>query len=185
MAYTDETLVKIGGQNQAQVIYSYKTSDELTAVTGAGYFNKAFGKLRLQDYIFVRNTDEDYLLRITTASGGVVTASLLTYLSGSAQTSGWVQIADNTYTSISPLALSANTRTKLDLNTDSVIESHAPFGTTASTFWDDATSKLYGENEGDAFELRWQATVDPAQNNTYMTVDLYDMTFFIRRVHRG
>ena len=239
MAYTDDTLVKIGGQNQAQSIYGYSTGDDLPTVTAAGYFSSAFGKLREDDYIFVRNTDEDYLLRISTASGGVVTASLLTYLSGAAQTSGWVQITDNTYTSGSPFALSGLTRTKLDVNTDSTIETYAPFGTTASTFWDDATSKLYGENVGDAFELRLQATAQPAQQNTYMTVeidiggsqgiiwadtrsfikgtsaqrivrdisyytlstfqanggeiylesnnnvDIYDITLFIRRVHRG
>jgi len=172
MAFDNDMLVKIGGQNQAQAFYTYKTDDNLATVTTAGYFSEAFGKLRENDYIIVRNSAEDYMLRVSTASAGVVSASLMLYLDRLGQTSGWVHIIDTTYTSGSPLALTAGVRTKLDLNSDSVIESNAPPGTTAATFWDEVTSKLYGETVGDAFELRFQFTAQPANQNSYITVDL-------------
>lgn len=161
-----------GTAGDAPNLFTYKTDDNLTTVTTAGYFNSARGALKENDYVFVRNSAEDYALRISDGTAGNVTAELMLYLDRQGQTSGWIQITDTTYTSGSPFALTGGVRKKLDLNTDSSITDHAPPGTTEATFWDDATSKLRGENVGDAYSLRFQFTAQPAANNTYLTVDL-------------
>ena len=161
-----------GTSGDAPNIFTYKTDDNLATVTAAGYFNAARGALKLNDYIFVRNSAEDYMIHVTNAQADNVTAELMLYLDRLGQTSGWIQITDSTYTVGSPKALTGGVRTKLDLNSDSVIESNAPPGTTAATFWDSATSKLMGETVGDAFELRFQFTAAPASPNTNMTIDL-------------
>lgn len=172
MAFTKDSLVRINGQAQAQAMFTYYTTDAAATVTAAGYFNSALGTLRESDYIFVRNSSEDYILRVSSAVKDNVSAELLTYLTNSAQASGWFQASDNTYTSSSPFSITANVRTKLDFNADSIIDTYVPSGTTASTFYDTVNNKIYGENDGDAFIIRVNATVKPAATNSYITFDL-------------
>lgn len=87
---------------------------------------------------------------------------------------GWVHISDNTRNAANPLSLSANTRTKLIVSADSVIESYAPPNTTASTFFDTVESKLYGESTGDSYLLRVTYKANPSQNNAnlYWSLDI-------------
>lgn len=85
---------------------------------------------------------------------------------------GWIQVSDNTYTVGSPKAITGGVRTKLDISADSVIESQAPVGTTAATFWDNTNKKMLTENSGDAYIVRLNATIDPATTNTYFTLEL-------------
>lgn len=56
MAFNINNLAAIGGQSSkgaAPAIWSYFTSDALTAVDGAGYFNAAAKLLQIGDIIFV------------------------------------------------------------------------------------------------------------------------------------
>lgn len=85
---------------------------------------------------------------------------------------GWVSITDTTKTSGTPLSLIANTRTLLSLNADSVIEPHAPTGTTASDFYNNTSKKLFGATEGDSYDLRITFTADPATTNTNLFWEL-------------
>ena len=84
---------------------------------------------------------------------------------------GWVQITDTTYTSGSPFAVSASTRTKLTINADSVIESHAPVGLDASDFYTDATNKVLGVESGDAYIIRLDFTANPTLSNRNMFIE--------------
>lgn len=173
MAFTESNLYSSSGNpGAAQNIFTYKTDDNRSTVTASGYFNAARGTLKVNDYIFVRNSAEDYIIRVTSVASAVIQTELLTYLSDLAQTTGWVQITDSTYTSGSPQAITASTRTKLDINVDSVIESQAPFGTTAETFYNSTSKKIFGESSGDSYIFRLQMTVDPATTNGAMDLEL-------------
>ena len=57
MAYSSAGLQRIGPQNSnAPTIWTYATSDALTTVDGAGYFNSAAGLLQVGDWIFVSSS---------------------------------------------------------------------------------------------------------------------------------
>lgn len=84
---------------------------------------------------------------------------------------GWVQVADTTYTSGSPFSVSSGVRTKLLINSDSVIESSAPTGLTAADFYDDSTNKVLGIQSGDAFAIRLDFTANPTLNNRNLFIE--------------
>ena len=57
MALTLATLHRVGPQNSgAPTIWTYATSDALTTVDGAGYFNDAAAVLQVGDWIFVSSS---------------------------------------------------------------------------------------------------------------------------------
>jgi hypothetical protein len=57
MAFTAATLHRLGPQNSgAPTLWSYATSDALTAVDASGYFNDAAAKLQVGDWVFVSST---------------------------------------------------------------------------------------------------------------------------------
>lgn len=171
MAFDNEALVKIGGQNQAQAMYTYVTTDSRATVEASGYFNDAFGRLREDDYIIVRNSNEDYQLRVASQSLPITTSFLFRMTEG-AQTTGWVQISDTTYTSGSPFSVTASVRTKLDLNSDSVIETYAPPNTDADFFYNPTLKQIETENIGDAYLFRLNMKIDPAQTNGAFDLEL-------------
>ena len=57
MAYSSAGLQRIGPQNSnAPTLWTYATTDALTTVDGAGYFNSAAGLLQVGDWIFVSSS---------------------------------------------------------------------------------------------------------------------------------
>lgn len=171
MSFDIHSLVKIGGQNQSQSIFTYITDDTRAAVESSGYFDDAFGALREDDYIIVRNTNEDYQLRVMSQTKPITTELLFRMTEG-AQTTGWVQITDTTYTDVSPFAVLSGVRTKLDLNSDAVIETYAPPNTTADFFYDPTLKRIETENVGDAYLFRLNMKIDPAQTNGAFDLEL-------------
>ena len=171
MAFDIHSLVKIGGQGQAQCIFTYVTDDGRAEVEANGYFDEAFGTLKDDDYIIVRNTNEDYQLRVT-SQAKPITVSFLFRMTEGAQTTGWIQVTDNTYTDVSQFAVLSGVRTKLDLNSDAVIETYAPPNTTANFFYNPTLKRIQTENIGDAYLFRLNMKVDPAQTNGAFDLEL-------------
>ena len=85
---------------------------------------------------------------------------------------GWVNISDNTYTTASPLAITDGVRTKMAISADSVIDSFAPSGTSASDFWDNTNKKFTPLASGDTYTIRLDFTANPDANNLSVNVDL-------------
>lgn len=72
---TRSTLQRIGPQNSnAPTMWSYSTSDALTAVDGSGYFNGAADLLQVGDWIFVSSTST-WGIHIVNANTRDLTAS--------------------------------------------------------------------------------------------------------------
>lgn len=85
---------------------------------------------------------------------------------------GWWNIQDTTHISSSPQTILANTRTKLEINLDDIVESFSPTGKTASSIWDGINYKLTPFESGDSFIVRLSLTANPTLNNRNFTVDL-------------
>lgn len=84
---------------------------------------------------------------------------------------GWWNIGDDTFTDIAPQSISADTRTKLIINSDSVIESFGAGGTAASSIWS-ADSRFTPLASGDSYIFRLSMVANPSLNNRNLTVDL-------------
>jgi hypothetical protein len=57
MAYTRETLQRLGPQNRGSIsIFAYKTADTLATVDASGYFNDAADILKVGDMIMAYTT---------------------------------------------------------------------------------------------------------------------------------
>lgn len=85
---------------------------------------------------------------------------------------GWWLIEDNTFTSGSPQSIPSNTRTKLQINSDTVVETYGANGLLASSIWDDVNYRITPLSIGDSYTFRVAFNVDPVQNNRNFTVDL-------------
>lgn len=85
---------------------------------------------------------------------------------------GWWNIDDNTFTDVSPQVVLANTRTLLELNSDSAIESFSPGGAPASSIWDDVTYSVTPDTVGASYIVRLNLTANPTLNNRNFTIDL-------------
>ena len=68
------------------------------------------------------------------------------------ESTGWAQYTDDQYTSGSPLVITEGNTTTLDINGATTIKSQLPTGVT--DFYDVATSKILGVNNGDGFLFR-------------------------------
>lgn len=67
MAFTFEGIGTIGGQSRSGnsfQVFNYKSSDNFETIKSAGYFNEMFGKLRVNDIIWINN-GLDFFLRVT------------------------------------------------------------------------------------------------------------------------
>lgn len=85
---------------------------------------------------------------------------------------GWWNIQDQTFTSTSPQSINSNTRTKLQINADSIIESFSPELLPVTDIWDDTNYKITPINNGDSYIFRLSMTANPTLNNRNFTVDL-------------
>lgn len=75
MAYSSAGLQRIGPQNSnAPTLWTYATTDALTTVDGAGYFNSAAGLLQVGDWIFV-SSSSTWGIHIVNANSRDLTAS--------------------------------------------------------------------------------------------------------------
>lgn len=75
MAFSASALQRIGPQNSnAPSIWTYATTDALTAVDAASYFDSAAGKLQVGDFIFVASSST-YGIHVVTANSRDMTAS--------------------------------------------------------------------------------------------------------------
>lgn len=75
MAYSSAGLQRVGPVNSnAPTIWTYATSDALTTVDGAGYFNSAAGLLQVGDWILVSSTST-WGIMIVNANSRDLTAS--------------------------------------------------------------------------------------------------------------
>lgn len=75
MAFTAANLHRVGPQNaNAPSIFTYATSDALTAVDAAGYFNDAAAKLQVGDWILV-SSSSTWGIHIVNANSRDLTAS--------------------------------------------------------------------------------------------------------------
>lgn len=92
--------------------------------------------------------------------------------SGDNSSLGWWNIQDNTFTDVSPQFIPANTRTKLQVNLDSSIDSFSPEGVSSSDIWDDTNYKFLPISLGDSYIFRITMTVNPNLNNRNFTVDM-------------
>lgn len=85
---------------------------------------------------------------------------------------GWWEIDDNTFTGVSPQVIPSNTRTKLQINADAVVETYGANGLSASSIWDDTNYRITPPSIGDSYIFRVAFNADPVQNNRNLTVDL-------------
>lgn len=75
MSYARAGLQRVGPQNSgAPTIFTYATTDALTTVDGAGYFNDAADILQVGDWILVSSTST-YGIMIVNANSRDLTAS--------------------------------------------------------------------------------------------------------------
>ena len=75
MALDASKLMRVGPQNSnAPTIWTYSTSDALTAVDAAGYFNGVADRLQIGDWILVSSTST-YGIHIVNANSRDLTAS--------------------------------------------------------------------------------------------------------------
>jgi len=75
MSYARAGLQRVGPQNSgAPTIFTYGTTDALTTVDGAGYFNDAADVLQVGDWILV-SSSSTYGIQIVNANSRDLTAS--------------------------------------------------------------------------------------------------------------
>lgn len=75
MAFDATKLQRVGPVNgNAPTIWTYSTSDALTAVDASGYFNDAAGKLQVGDFVFVASSST-YGVHVVTGNTRDLTAS--------------------------------------------------------------------------------------------------------------
>jgi len=85
---------------------------------------------------------------------------------------GWWNITDTTFIPTNPQTIPANTRTKLIINSDNVIETYSPNGLPVSDIYDDITNKITPLLNGDSYIFRLSLTANPTLNNRNFTIDL-------------
>lgn len=174
MAFDFNSLSRSSGTSPAPIIFTYKTDDANAVVLTSGYFNGGFTTFRVDDYVFVRNTDDDYIVRVVSSSKQGVVVELLISLAQTGSAYGWVNIQDNTRTTGAPLVLAATVRTKLTINADSTIDTYAPTNTVVSDYFDVATSKIKGVAVGDAYMYRLTFKARPNNATASIAID-YDI----------
>lgn len=87
---------------------------------------------------------------------------------------GWVQYADSTYTSGSPLAVASGVRTKLtnDGGTEA-LTSQLPLDAAGNSMWDTTNSKIVPISENDGYDFRLNFVADPAgTTDTFIEIEL-------------
>lgn len=97
---------------------------------------------------------------------------LVTSINDIRVSTGWWNIQDTTFTSSNPLSILTNTRTKLQINADSVIDSFGSNNSVSADIWDDTNYKITPLQNGDSYIFRLSMTVNPTLNNRNFTVDL-------------
>ena len=85
---------------------------------------------------------------------------------------GWAYYVDSQYTSGSPLAPSASTRTRLTNDGLGATTEIGQLPTGVSAFWDVATDKLIGVANGDSYDIRIDFTIDVPTQTESILVEL-------------
>jgi len=85
---------------------------------------------------------------------------------------GWWNIADNTDNSLNPQLITSNTRTKITISPDSVIDGYGANGLPSSSIWDGVSNKITPIQLGDSYIFRISFTANPTLNNRNLTIDL-------------
>lgn len=116
-------------------------------------------------YIFVDSNNSNLLTRRD--SNGV---DLVYSIGESINQLGWIAATDTTYTSGSPLAISANTDTELDFSNDSIINTYAPNGYDETDFFDDVNNRILSPAVGYAYMFRLTFKCLPANNSRVLNV---------------
>ena len=83
---------------------------------------------------------------------------------------GWIAVTDTTYTSGSPLNLTASTDTLLDFHVDTVEETYPPNGYTNTDFFNETTSRITSPITGAGYVFRFTFDITPQQSNR--TIDV-------------
>ena len=88
------------------------------------------------------------------------------------ESSGWWNIADNIDNSLNPQFITSNTRTKITISPDSVIDGYGANGLPASSIWDGVNNKITPIQLGDSYIFRISFTANPTLNNRNLIIDL-------------
>lgn len=83
---------------------------------------------------------------------------------------GWVALTDTTYTSGSPQTFLNGVDTVLDFNADSTIESDAPAGTNAATFFNTTNNRVTSPVSGYAYIFRITFQCVPSANSRVLNI---------------
>lgn len=84
---------------------------------------------------------------------------------------GWEDYEDSTYTSTSPLALSAGVRTKVTI--DGLGPStNTTYSPVTAGLWDSTNNKITPENIGDMYDIRLRLKATPGATGGYVTFEL-------------
>jgi len=136
------------------VIYYGNLINTNIFAAGLGFiqaFNDIGGSLSIK-----KNTIGNTELIVPDSNG---TIALESYVDNA---TGWEQVNDTTYTSVSPLVVLNGVTGKILNNGGTRITTQLPTG--IAKFWDESTNKLLGVNNGDAFtlSLRFKAKMNVA-----------------------
>ncbi len=108
MAFDFNFLSRGGGTSPAPIVYTYESStDTISTITAAGYFNNAFTTLNVGDWIIASASDTENTFRVTASSKNGVTA-IANSFSGVTDNCrlGWEHYADVT-TDTTPIPVTA------------------------------------------------------------------------------
>lgn len=84
---------------------------------------------------------------------------------------GWENHEDSTYTSASPITLSASTRTKLTIDGLSA-RTNTTYSPVPGVLWDNTNNLITPENIGDFYDIRLRFDAEPAVSDGFITLEL-------------
>ena len=84
---------------------------------------------------------------------------------------GWENWEDATYTSGSPLSLTASTRTKVTID-GLAASTNTSYSPVSGDLWDNTNNKITPDNVGDVYDLRLRFQATPAVSDGYITLEL-------------
>lgn len=115
--------------------------------------------------------DNDEILKVLS---DLITAdtNLQTEIDEVKLSTGWWNITDTTFIESSPQTISSGVRTKLQINSDSVINGFGANNQPSADIWDDVNNKITPLINGDSYIFRLSLTANPTLNNRNFTVDL-------------
>lgn len=85
---------------------------------------------------------------------------------------GWIWVRDDTYDAAAPLSLSSGVRTLYDFTIDFDLDADAPSGISTADWFDEPTSKITPDTDGQSYLFRIKMTANPTLNNRNFTIDI-------------